>query len=346
MTRYEYLDIAKGLGILAVVWAHILVVGWSHRFIYAFHMPLFFFISGYLFNSAKYPSFKAFISKRFKRLFIPYVIYSVVTWAIWAVFRYLSGADVESYWMPLLQTFIAQGSGAFFVHNSPLWFIPCLFAVEIMYFFICKAGEIKGLLICFLIAFCGVLLAHQYGSAYLQIMPWNLDAAFYALPFYGLAHVIHKHISHQQVMESVESHRPLSLGIILLLFSAVWYLAMNFGECSMGSSGYNCNEGIFFLRAFIGCFAVVILSAFISTIKSISLFRKTMTWCGTNSLDIMCTHVPIKGIAIILVAKLLHPVIDVSSSGPLSLIAFIITMAVSVPLIMAINKYLRKHNLE
>ena len=37
--RYDYLDITKGLGILAVVWAHIMLVGWSHKVIYAFHMP-------------------------------------------------------------------------------------------------------------------------------------------------------------------------------------------------------------------------------------------------------------------------------------------------------------------
>lgn len=336
--RYEYLDIAKGMGILAVVWAHILTVGWSHRFIYAFHMPLFFFISGYLFNSAKFPSFKAFFLKRSKRLLVPYAIYSVVTWGIWAAFRYVTGAEVESYWMPLLQTFIAQGSGAFFVHNSPLWFIPCLFAVEIMYFFICRAGEIRGLMICVLVALCGVLLSHEYGDAYLMMLPWNLDAAFYALPFYALANVWRKHMSHQQLMQSVAQHWVLTFMVTILLFGGVAYLAMNFGECSMGSSSYQCSEGIFFIRALLGCLAVVLLSALISIVKPFRLFRQAMIWCGANSLDIMCTHVPIKGIVIIVVAKLLHPAIEVSVSSLLSLLAFIITMTVSVPLIIMINK--------
>ena len=118
--RYEYIDIAKGIGILLVVWAHILLVGWTHRFIYAFHMPLFFFISGYLFKSDKYNSFKDFFKKRFKRLIIPYLIYSVFTWTIWAIFRYITHSDVKSYFMPLVQTVIAQGSGEFLVHISAL----------------------------------------------------------------------------------------------------------------------------------------------------------------------------------------------------------------------------------
>jgi len=48
--RYDYIDIAKGLGILMVVWAHIMITGWTHQFIYAFHMPLFFLLSGMLFK--------------------------------------------------------------------------------------------------------------------------------------------------------------------------------------------------------------------------------------------------------------------------------------------------------
>ena len=136
--RYEFIDIAKGVGILAVVWAHILLVGWTHEIIYAFHMPLFFFISGFLFNVNKYSSFQTFLVKRFKRLIITYFIYSFVTWGIWFIFRYVRHDLVKSYWMPLLQTFIAQGSGSYLVHNSALWFIPCLLAVEIMFFFISR----------------------------------------------------------------------------------------------------------------------------------------------------------------------------------------------------------------
>ena len=36
--RLDFIDVAKGFGILFVVWAHILLVGWTHRAIYAFHM--------------------------------------------------------------------------------------------------------------------------------------------------------------------------------------------------------------------------------------------------------------------------------------------------------------------
>lgn len=47
--RIETIDIAKGLGILFVVWSH--AKGPFTPYMYQFHMPLFFLISGFLFNS-------------------------------------------------------------------------------------------------------------------------------------------------------------------------------------------------------------------------------------------------------------------------------------------------------
>ena len=134
--RIEYVDIAKGIGMLLVVWAHILVEGPINWFIYVFHMPLFFYISGMLFAPAKYNTCITLIKKRFHTLLVPYVIYSIVTWIVWATYSILFKAEVDSYWMPLFQTVIAQGSGGFLVHNVPLWFVTCLFVVEVTYFYI------------------------------------------------------------------------------------------------------------------------------------------------------------------------------------------------------------------
>ena len=51
--RIGYIDIAKGLGILIIVLAHNDLAGYHptlHKFIYSFHIPLFFFLSGMFFR--------------------------------------------------------------------------------------------------------------------------------------------------------------------------------------------------------------------------------------------------------------------------------------------------------
>ena len=90
--RVDWVDIAKGLGIILVVFGHVirgLVNGnvwmWtttSHfidGWIYAFHMPLFFFLSGlFLVRSAEKPWLK-FITEKIRTLAYPYFVWSVIT---------------------------------------------------------------------------------------------------------------------------------------------------------------------------------------------------------------------------------------------------------------------------
>lgn len=49
MNRIVWIDTLKALGIIAVVVGHV-VPGTLAKIIFSFHMPLFFFISGFLFK--------------------------------------------------------------------------------------------------------------------------------------------------------------------------------------------------------------------------------------------------------------------------------------------------------
>ena len=331
LKRFGYIDIAKGIGILMVVWAHILLTGWTHKMIYAFHMPLFFLVSGMLFKKEKYNSFGTFFMRRAKRLIVPYVIYSVVTWAIWAAFRYVRHDEVDSYIMPLLQTFIAQGSGAFFTHNSALWFVPCLFLVELLYYFISKLGRVWSIIVCFVLAAASFLLGHVFGDKYWFTPPFNADAALIALPFYCVGNQLIGAVGHKKIISHVTNNKWQYVFSWLIMTVLLWWSAMEFGECSMGSSSYQCDGWIFILRAFLGCAWLLLLAIFISNIKYINKIVSTpinyLKWAGKKSLDIMCIHIPLKGICMILLAKALQSsVYFIDDNLAYSSIAFIMTM--------------------
>lgn len=344
--RYDYLDIAKGFGILAVVWAHILLVGWSHQLCYAFHMPLFFLISGMLFQKDKYPSFWGFIKKRTRRLFVPYILYSIATWAMWVVFRVYRGDVVESYCMPLLQTLIAQGSGAYIVHNSALWFIPCLFAVEIMYFFVAKLKDWVAIAISFAIAALSFLFGNIYGDNWWFLLPWNFDAAMIALSFYCVGHILVKNISHEKMVNKVKANKWGVLVTWAVSFLLLVRLTMDYGVCSMGSSSYGCEGWIFMIRAFVGCSSMLLFSLLLSVSwKNGKAYQKMMDgikWLGKNSLDVMCTHIPIKGVFVIMVAALWKVSLDtVSSTISLASVVFVATILVVVIITMLVNYIFR-----
>lgn len=50
--RSKYWDIVKGIGIISIVLGHSCF--FAVRWVYAYHMMLFFFVSGYLFSDKKY----------------------------------------------------------------------------------------------------------------------------------------------------------------------------------------------------------------------------------------------------------------------------------------------------
>ena len=84
--RLDWIDIAKGIGIILVVLGHTLVpqvretgfAGFLWIFIYNFHMPLFFFLSGYLFEKglSHYTNKGKFILGKLQYLMLPYLIFS------------------------------------------------------------------------------------------------------------------------------------------------------------------------------------------------------------------------------------------------------------------------------
>ncbi len=115
-------DIMRTLAMLLVVAGH---SDWlakthpeAHRFIYLFHMPVFFFVSGCVFRSK---SLGALISNRAERLLVPYVSVGVLATLYYIQTR--RPFAVDNPWLGL-----AWGTG----HSipwTPLWFLPALFLI-------------------------------------------------------------------------------------------------------------------------------------------------------------------------------------------------------------------------
>ena len=89
--RIETIDIAKGLGILFVVWSH--AKGPFTPYMYQFHMPLFFLISGFLFNSRNTPA--QFLGKKVRSLYIPFVFWNLCSLLITTALHIQEFSDIH-----------------------------------------------------------------------------------------------------------------------------------------------------------------------------------------------------------------------------------------------------------
>ena len=81
---------AKGIGIILMVLGHTYFSVYGFRLIYMFHMPLFFFVSGYCFRKAHLEDFRTYAEKRIRRLYFPFIKYGLLFLILHNLFFYLN----------------------------------------------------------------------------------------------------------------------------------------------------------------------------------------------------------------------------------------------------------------
>ena len=97
MGKENYITIAKAIGISLMVVGHSGCPAILKNFIYYFHMPLFFFCSGYFFHvPTSASSLLSFCKKRVQGLYIPYIKWSLIFLALHNLF-FLCNIYNESY---------------------------------------------------------------------------------------------------------------------------------------------------------------------------------------------------------------------------------------------------------
>ena len=225
MNRNQIVDIAKGIGILFVVFGHNPIVlqpkGELFNVIFSFHMPLFFFLSGIFFKPNK--SFVDTFTNKADSLLKPYFTTLLF---IGIAFALITSEDIIYYSIGML-----YGNGTT-IKWVPLWFLTHLFAVLIFSWalvnlFIEKL-KTKNHRIYFLVLMLvfGVMFIkyfwqieiNLYGKTYiLPGLPFSLDIVFITSSYFLLGHYSSKYVL---------SFKPTNLIVIISmgLFIGCHYL--------------------------------------------------------------------------------------------------------------------------
>lgn len=201
--RLDFIDIAKGIGIFLVVLGHSIVpriresfpaAKFLWIFIYNFHMPLFFFLSGWLFERglAGYTGKGRFILNKFKFLMVPYFVFSIFAYVLVSALSQIA---------PLAH--VLQSSGYYAVGfkeaivqiltysnhmDQHLWFVFSLFIVFALNILFPKAAKSKIMLLVFLALYVSKRYIHYYG-----ILDFTASDLFFfslARALYGKRNVI------------------------------------------------------------------------------------------------------------------------------------------------------------
>lgn len=180
-TRVGWIDFCKGIGIFLVVLGHILRDVIAVDYIYSFHMPLFFFLSGLVFNAGKY-DWKTLLKSRFNSLLLPYVFFYLLTLVYYIIveshFRQIEVSALQS----IAGMFVAAQIDGLMEHNGILWFLPCLFVVELLCFAVSRINDIKKEIL-------AVISLAAIGFLVRTPLPWCLNIAMVCLQFFFIGRV-------------------------------------------------------------------------------------------------------------------------------------------------------------
>ena len=312
---YNYIDIAKGLGMLAVVWGHVRTSGMLFLFVYSFDIPLFFFMAGMMFKNDKYDSLGKLLKSRARTLLKPYVLFSLATWLFWLIYCRLVGFEAD-YLYSLLQTVYAQGTYEYLAHDFPMWFVTALFVVEVLYYFISKLPDIWNILICAACAAVGYFMRHNSLDIDLTVLPWNIDSAMPAMLFYCLGNLFVKKHGVSAVPEWVKSNRRKAVILAVLLAIAVFFASQFNGPVSLASNHFGKNMVLMYVIGMAGVASALMFSGLMELAAAgfTGAAARFLKRIGRSSFYYMAVHEPAREYIVMVFAFVLTRVFNMPAS--------------------------------
>jgi fucose 4-O-acetylase-like acetyltransferase len=286
--RIDYLDIVKGLGIIFVVIGHSGLL--LSKFVYLFHIPLFFFISGYFYQDKYTLNFSDFIIKRIKSLYIPFVKFELLFLAAHNIFYNLNiynnaGSDspeklynASDYISNIISIAMLNGSELLL---APLWFITALFTVNIMFWIISKVSLKYGMKwkpVFVVFCFCLGNLFTKLKIGIIQnilFVPELLNVSMVAVFIFYLGYLYRKH-----ECKFIFNSKPLIMCSLLILL-----LLREYGVMDMRVNSYP-NPAFMLIGSLLGIYLTIYISKNISNVH----VKEILKYTGNHTMSIMAFH--------------------------------------------------------
>lgn len=282
----EYINVLKAIGIILVVIAHTDMQ--FREIIYLFHVPLFYFISGYLYKDKYNISPITYIWNKVKRLYVPFVLYEIFFILSHNIFINLNIYNLElsgslaSYFT--IKEMLVNIKNAILLIGSEqmagaLWFVVVLFMINIFYVILnyllnitVKHEYIEWT------KFIIIIIIFVIGDFTIRnniIFSRNLNTAAILLIIYYLGDVYKKN------EEKVSINIWIAIGSCILLLNN-----SNYGRVDLVMNQY-VSPSFFMLNAIMGIYIMIFLS---KKITQLNIGVKYLTYIGKNTYSIMALH--------------------------------------------------------
>lgn len=274
--RINWIDSLKLIGMFYIYLGHLgNNAGKLYLFVFSFHVPLFFFISGIVFKGSRTTK-ELFLNvkKSFSSIIIPYVIFSLIGVAFLAIKNQIPAEEVSKM---LRECFRGIRNN---VPLGSLWFLPCLFIV-IIYHSILEVIFKKKIAI-FLIAFMFYIFTPSWWDGVPKVV-FNLDSALYYLVFFSFGYMISDKLKGEWLTPTNHTHRLVSY--LIFAVSLVVMLAVYYKTTYFLLSGFNISPiqyVVSFLITVLLFVPSIALAKYLQLPSMLTLGKNSLLLCGTE----------------------------------------------------------------
>lgn len=178
--RDNSVDFFRAFGIICMIMGHVGFGDYFDHFIHAFHMPMFFFVTGYFYKDRETVSISKYLLKKCRTLIIPYLFFACINF----LFNIpIDGVNLNQlknvFWISTTNKAIPAGA---------LWFLTALFFADVIYFFIyhlCKSDILLTIVVLLISAF-GMYFNKITG----MIAPWALTIGLVGILFLHVGRLV------------------------------------------------------------------------------------------------------------------------------------------------------------
>lgn len=254
--RLEWIDLAKGLCMMLVVWSHVYLlfqnehlIGWNiyNQMGFYFRMPLYFLLSGLFFKT--YASPLVFLKKKINNLLVPYLVF----------------------WLLLTITPLKF---------STIWFLGCLFWLSLIFYALQWAARGEKWVVYVACVILGLV------GYYYQIGPqWtHWGTAFAALPFFCIGY----HLRNSTTFLESKSNVVRDIVVAILLFVILYLVVKRNGKGTISYilNIYNVQFLAMYVGGLIGIFGVLLTARLVKRLPVVS-------YIGRYSIIVLVFHYPL-----------------------------------------------------
>lgn len=260
--RVDYIDVIKGFVIFLVIWVHTACPNWLTPLLVN---SIFFFLSGIFF---KRKPLKIFLFDKVRYILFPFMFFYIVSYFFRILECYWDNRTLASFdWGMILDVFDISTRTDYLFVNVPLWFLICLFVIQMLYYFVSYLDKRLVAVI--------ALLCIGLKNVFLSIpTPFMINAAFYYMGFFAFGNLVGK----PWIDKLYDIRfRKVSLGISVLLFVALFV--------PMGDFEGELYELCYHIKLVMVFFILMSLASWFN--GKLSLVR----FWGVNSLTILGLHI-------------------------------------------------------